>query len=501
MDFDFSRGQYRRIYSGCIWGRRINRVGHLAERLFWRLAGAVDDYGNHPWDPYLIRHQLVPLLTINPDELLAAMAELEKEGLVARYTHRGESFGHVCGHLALQPADRSGRRVRRYPPCPSERDDLAPDEPSREQPDPTPQPTSVDASEPCGTPTSPAGSCGALGNPGEPCGTPRNSGDTTTTTTTKTTTKNSSSKQPPEQDQHQDDGAAADALETNREGLTATDGPDSPKVAPPDIYAMAKDDFMAYLRLVSVLGPEGANVAHSLSLSSPFINRVVAGVGLTRASRAIAECWREAQKRAISDPEDFIDEILMRPGDGGAHTEPAQAAPVPPPAVAELVADIAPLRVGGATGSQIVADLGLTIPFLADTLKAHGVDRVARAIERCWLQSRTAQIVNPSGFILHLLKSGHSPPTAPPPKSSRERDAEARATVRRAVESARQSACRGLGLPEAFKPASRSRWPQVSTADADRVAAAMAEAAKKARSDLATQAPGPPTSGDQGSVS
>ena len=498
MDFDFSRGQYRRIYSGCIWGRRINRVGHLAERLFWRLTGAVDDYGNHPWDPYLIRHQLVPLLTINPDELLAAMAELEKEGLVARYTHRGESFGHVCGHLALQPADRSGRRVRRYPPCPSERDDLAPDEPSREQPDPTPQPTSVDASEPCGTPATPAEPCGALGNPGEPCGTPRNSGDTTTTTTTKTTTKNSSSKQPPEQDQ--DNSAAAVSLETNSDGLTATDGPDPPKPGPPDIYAMTKDEFIEYTRLVSVLTPEEANLAHALGLTNRFVRRVLGRFGLGRVWWAIAECWREAQKRPIPHPEGFIDELLVRGAPPSPLPGPGSPPPAPPPAVAELVAGITPLRVGGATGSQIVADLGLTIPFLADTLKAHGVDRVARAIERCWLQSRTAQIVNPSGFILHLLKSGHSPPTAPP-KSSRERDVESRATVRRAVEAARQSACRGLGLPEPFKPASRSRWPQVSTADADRVAAAMAEAAKKARSDLATQAPGPPTSGDQGSVS
>lgn len=183
MDYDFSRGQYRRIYSGCIFGRRLNRVGHLAERLFWRIVASCDDFGNHGWDPYMVRHQLVPLVDVSPDDLQRAMRELEAEHLVIPYERAGEPFAHVAGHLELQPSSANGRRVRRCPPSPAEASDL------------------VEAGD---APPAAAPAAQPVVNPGESgCAPkiperPKNPSATTTTTTTTTKTRGSSSNNGPD---------------------------------------------------------------------------------------------------------------------------------------------------------------------------------------------------------------------------------------------------------------------------------------------------------------
>lgn len=102
-------------------------MGHLAERLFWRLVACADDFGNHPWSVLLVRHQLVPLLHLDAGEIRPAMDELEKAGLVNAYAHRGENFAHVVGHQDIQPSAANGRRTRRFPACPSEDADFEPD--------------------------------------------------------------------------------------------------------------------------------------------------------------------------------------------------------------------------------------------------------------------------------------------------------------------------------------------------------------------------------------
>lgn len=119
MDIDFRRGQYRRIYSGAIFGRRINRLSHLAERLFWRLVSATDDFGNHPWDTQLVKHLLLPLVPVAYDEIAPSMEELERNELITTYSVGGEIFAHVVGHKSLQKPP-SGRRARRCPRGPHE---------------------------------------------------------------------------------------------------------------------------------------------------------------------------------------------------------------------------------------------------------------------------------------------------------------------------------------------------------------------------------------------
>ena len=128
MDQDFSRGQWRRIYSGAAFGRRINLVGDFTERLFWRIVALCDDYGNFTADPTLLRHQAVPLLRRQVAEIKASITALADAGLIHTYHVGPESFLHISGHTALQPAGANGRRTRRWPGCPAaEAKDLSTD--------------------------------------------------------------------------------------------------------------------------------------------------------------------------------------------------------------------------------------------------------------------------------------------------------------------------------------------------------------------------------------
>ena len=125
---DMTRGVYRRLYAGARTGKRINQVSVEAELLFWRLHCVADDFGNLPGDPYLVRIEAVPLrrewddLRVSQllDELVTTVTD---RPLVSFYDAAGERFIHISDFLNRQPGNRSGRRIRKYPPYPFEQDE------------------------------------------------------------------------------------------------------------------------------------------------------------------------------------------------------------------------------------------------------------------------------------------------------------------------------------------------------------------------------------------
>ncbi len=122
-EYDFQRGQYRRIYESIDLGRRINALSDFAERLFWRIVSKADDFGNYWADPVILGHKAIPLLNRSPDDIQRAISEIcseDERPLAVRYEVKGDRLLHLTDHLALQPPGRNGRRVRRFPPCPFE---------------------------------------------------------------------------------------------------------------------------------------------------------------------------------------------------------------------------------------------------------------------------------------------------------------------------------------------------------------------------------------------
>ena len=128
-ELDMRRGQYRRIYSGAVYGRRINSVGDFAERLFFRMVAISDDWGNLPGDALILHSLAVPLLRQKSEEDIHAGAEeLCRANLLVRYSCDGtdESYLHIVDHISLQPPPRNGQRRRLYPPSPYDEQSVYP---------------------------------------------------------------------------------------------------------------------------------------------------------------------------------------------------------------------------------------------------------------------------------------------------------------------------------------------------------------------------------------
>ncbi len=164
---DLTRGIYRRIYGGATTGRRINRVSIGAEFWFWRLHMIADDFGRFPAEAKRCRMTAAPLrddedvkasggpVGVWTSDVRAWLRELERVDLIVIYTADGELYGRIRHFEELQPGNRNGRRIERYP---------APREGSQAD----------DGSNRAGTdPGSDgifwgtSGSLGSLGNPGE----------------------------------------------------------------------------------------------------------------------------------------------------------------------------------------------------------------------------------------------------------------------------------------------------------------------------------------------
>jgi hypothetical protein len=114
---DMTRGVYRRLYSGFIKGHRINKISLAAEAWFWRILATVDDFGNADADPGLCFAATVGRRKGITTKLVAGwLGEMEKSGLIRVYPgESGDKYLHVIGFTRIQPAGRSGRRVRRVP--------------------------------------------------------------------------------------------------------------------------------------------------------------------------------------------------------------------------------------------------------------------------------------------------------------------------------------------------------------------------------------------------
>lgn len=117
-ELDLQRGTYRRIYSGMIWGKRINSVSLQAEAWFWRLNVIADDFGNLPGDVFRVLKETSGRRDVSSKAVQEWIDELVHARLLVAYEAEGESYLHIVGFGSLQPAGKNGRRARRHPASP-----------------------------------------------------------------------------------------------------------------------------------------------------------------------------------------------------------------------------------------------------------------------------------------------------------------------------------------------------------------------------------------------
>lgn len=116
-------GIYRRIYAQRIrLDERINSdaLSFAAEAFYFRVHAAADDYGIFPATPRICKAETSPLRNCSVTDVAGWLDELEAVGLIRRFDVGAERFGSIGEFLAMQPAGRNGKRVRRYPAPPSD---------------------------------------------------------------------------------------------------------------------------------------------------------------------------------------------------------------------------------------------------------------------------------------------------------------------------------------------------------------------------------------------
>ncbi len=96
----------------------VDALGWFEEVCFYRLIVQCDDYGRMDGRPLLLRARLFPLKEdITAEAVQAAMEELERVGLVERYTVMDKPYLQLCTWNRHQ---RVRTKRRRFPPPPWE---------------------------------------------------------------------------------------------------------------------------------------------------------------------------------------------------------------------------------------------------------------------------------------------------------------------------------------------------------------------------------------------
>jgi hypothetical protein len=159
---DMRWGVYRKVYSGFIWGDRLNSVSMEAEAWFWRLHAVADDLGNLAANMNRLVVEAGGKRQITPEQAEKWTAELASVRLIVRYSVGSDNYVHIIGFEDRQPANKNGRRIQRHPLPPKDQtgtemvtlgNPTEPDLNCRESKSPTPTPTPNPIPNPNPTPT------------------------------------------------------------------------------------------------------------------------------------------------------------------------------------------------------------------------------------------------------------------------------------------------------------------------------------------------------------
>jgi len=110
-----------KLHRKLLFSKELNMAANengLAERLFYRMLLAADDYGRLPGDPWLLKAHTGPLLNNSEGEVAAAISCLEEHGLIARYKAGGEDYLVLVNYDRYQTTDWSKVGESEFPAPP-----------------------------------------------------------------------------------------------------------------------------------------------------------------------------------------------------------------------------------------------------------------------------------------------------------------------------------------------------------------------------------------------
>jgi len=107
------------ITTGAIWSEKLASVPHDAERLYWRIYMASDNYGVMSGKPWDVLQQAAPgVVGFDLDVVTTALDSLVAVTLLERWEHDARPYLYVTGHDDIQAADFIRKRGARRSPLP-----------------------------------------------------------------------------------------------------------------------------------------------------------------------------------------------------------------------------------------------------------------------------------------------------------------------------------------------------------------------------------------------
>jgi hypothetical protein len=104
---------------GAIYSKKLSRISSDAERLYWRIYMASDNYGTMNGDPWDVSSEAAPKVPGMTEERVAELIkELASVGLIIAWRVDGEDWIHVHNHDKHQSADFLRKRGLRRTPKP-----------------------------------------------------------------------------------------------------------------------------------------------------------------------------------------------------------------------------------------------------------------------------------------------------------------------------------------------------------------------------------------------
>lgn len=112
-------GRRKIVNTRAVRSRKLASVSCMAERMYWRIYMASDNYGTMSGDPWDVWHEAAPgVVGVDESAVAQAIIDLESVGLLQIFTHEDKNYIHVINHDIHQSADFIRKRGTRRTPEP-----------------------------------------------------------------------------------------------------------------------------------------------------------------------------------------------------------------------------------------------------------------------------------------------------------------------------------------------------------------------------------------------
>lgn len=121
------RTQRKMVRCGAVHSKKLAGISSDAERLYWRIYMASDNFGTMLGDAFDVKSEAAPMVqSLTEAKVGKALNELVAVGLLQRWSDGEQVWINVVGHDGIQSPDFIRKRGARKTPAPPETSDCEP---------------------------------------------------------------------------------------------------------------------------------------------------------------------------------------------------------------------------------------------------------------------------------------------------------------------------------------------------------------------------------------